>query len=108
MTASLFTDMRSSSGEAAALALRDGRWHRYRLAIYPSGEVRWFADGKEIVPPAEANIGARPSWTLTLEGQSYRTLAMMDDVTVWEGVVLDPVEPAASAGRRMTGGRVRQ
>jgi hypothetical protein len=78
------------------------------LVVYPSGEVRWFADGKEIVPPAEADIHAQPAWTLTLGGQSYRTLAMMDDVTVWEGVVLDPVEPPAPPRRRMSGGRVRE
>jgi DNA-binding SARP family transcriptional activator len=107
MQASLFADMRSSSGDLP-LALRDGRWHRYRLAVYPSGEARWFADGKEIVPPAEADINAQPAWTLTLGGQSYRTLAMMDDVTVWQGVVLDPVEPAAPAHRRMSRGRVQE
>jgi DNA-binding SARP family transcriptional activator len=105
MTASLYTDLGSSVGELP-LALRDGRWHRYRLVIYPSGEVRWFADGRELVPPARADIGSRPAWTLTLDGQSYRTLAVMDDVTVWEGVVLDPVEPATPAARRMSGGRV--
>ncbi|HVO35430.1 MAG TPA: hypothetical protein VMT21_07685, partial [Gemmatimonadales bacterium] len=107
MTASLNTDIRSSVGDLPRW-LRDGGWHRYRLVIYPSGEVRWFADGIEIVAPAQANIGARAAWTLTLEGQSYRTLAMMDDVTIWEGVVLDSVEPATAAGRRMSGGRVRE
>ena len=105
MTAGLNTDVRSSVGTLPR-SLRDGGWHRYRLVIYPSGEVRWFADGIEMVPPAEANLGASPTWTLTLEGQSYRTLAMMDDVTVWEGVVLDSVEPARPAGRRAATGRV--
>ena len=40
--------------------LADGAWHRYRLAAYPAGQVRWFADGKEIVPPAKADINAQP------------------------------------------------
>ena len=107
MTADLNTDLRSSVGDLPR-PLRDGGWHRYRLVVYPSGEVRWFADGREIVPPARANIGARATWTLTLEGQSYRTLVMMDDVTVWEGVLLDSVEPAPRLGRRMIGGRMRE
>jgi len=107
MTADLSTDVRSTVG-ALSRTLRDGAWHRHRLVIYPSGEVRWFADGVEIVPAAEANIGARPSWTLTLEGQSYRTLVMMDDVSVWEGVVLDSMEPAAPVRRRVVRGRVQE
>ena len=107
MSADLNTDVRSSVGDLPR-PLRDGGWHRYRLVVYPSGEVRWFADGREIVAPARANIGARGTWTLTLEGQSYRTLAMMDDVTAWEGVLLDSVEPAPRVGRRMIGGRGRE
>ena len=35
--------------------LADGRWHRYRLVVYPDGEVRWFADGIEAMPPTTAS-----------------------------------------------------
>jgi DNA-binding SARP family transcriptional activator len=107
MTADLDTNLGSSMTDLPSL-LRDGAWHRYRLVIYPSGEVRWFADGREFVPPGRADVRVRAAWTLTLEGQSYRTLAMLDDVTVWEGVVLGSVEPAAPRNRRMSGGRVRE
>ena len=89
MEADLHGDVEASRAELPP-ALRDGDWHRYRLVIYPSGEVRWFADGIEITRPAQANINAHPTWTLVVEGQSYRTLAMVDDITVWRGVVLDP------------------
>jgi len=107
MTADLESDLGSSAAPLTG-SLRDGAWHRFRLVIYPSGEVRWFADGREVAPSVRADLGARAVWTLTLEGQSYHTLAMVDDVAVWEGVVLDSVEPATPPSRRMAQGRVRQ
>jgi DNA-binding SARP family transcriptional activator len=87
--------------------LADGSWHRYRLVAYPSGEVRWFADGIEVIPPARASIAGRPLWTLVIAGRSVGTRAMVDDVTVWEGVVLDPVQPARASDRRVLHGRTR-
>ncbi|HXY70451.1 MAG TPA: AAA family ATPase, partial [Gemmatimonadales bacterium] len=87
--------------------LADGSWHRYRLVIYPRGEVRWFADGIEMMPPGRANTAGRMLWTLVIAGRSVGTRAMVDDVKVWEGVVLDRVQPPAPAGRRVSGGRAR-
>ncbi len=87
--------------------LADGTWHRYRLVAYPDGELRWFADGVEAMPPAHANIAARAPWTLVIAGRSVGTLAMVDDVKVWEGVVLDPVQPARASSRRVPHGRTR-
>jgi len=87
--------------------LADGTWHRYRLVIYPRGEVRWFADGIEVMPPARANLAGRSSWTLVIAGRSVGTYAMVDDLRVWEGVVLDPVQPARGPTRRDSDGRTR-
>ncbi len=80
--------------------LADGGWHRYRLVVYPQGEVRWFADGIEAMPPIQASVGARKLWTLVIAGRSVGTLAMVDDVRVWQGVLLDPVQPARATLRR--------
>jgi hypothetical protein len=79
--------------------LADGAWHRYRLVVYASGEVRWFGDGVELVRPVRVDLGRVPKATLVIHGQSYRTLVMVDDVTVWEGVVLDRAAPAAGGSR---------
>ena len=80
--------------------LADGTWHRYRLVVYPRGEVRWFADGVEAMPPAHAAIAGQSTWTLVVSGRSVGTLAMVDDVRVWKGVVLDPVQPQATDARK--------
>jgi len=88
--------------------LADGAWHRYRLIVYPRGELRWFADGVEAMPPAHAAIGGRSLWTLVIAGRSVGTLAMVDDVRVWEGVVLDPVQPPDTSARRVSNGRTRR
>ena len=87
--------------------LADGAWHRYRLVAYPDGEVRWFADGSEVIAPAHANFAGRTRWTLVIGGRSVGTLAMVDDVKVWAGVVLDPVQPPRAADRRVGHGRTR-
>jgi hypothetical protein len=87
--------------------LADGGWHRYRLVAYPSGEIRWFADGIESMPPAHATFGAGPRWTLVISGRSVGTLTVVDDVTMWKGVVLDPAQPPAAPGRRVPHGRTR-
>jgi len=87
--------------------LADGNWHRYRLVAYPSGEIRWFADGIESMPPAHAAFGAGPRWTLVISGRSVGTLTIVDDVTMWKGVVLDPAQPPAAPGRRVPHGRTR-
>jgi DNA-binding SARP family transcriptional activator len=87
------------------VAPRDGNWHRYRLAIYPGGEVRWFLDGREYGAPARAEFGTQRLWTLVLEGRSVGTLAVLDDLKVWEGVVLEPVQPGAEPARRASVGR---
>ena len=87
--------------------LADGRWHRYRLVAYASGEIRWFADGIETMPPAHATFGTGPHWTLVISGRSVGTLTVVDDVTVWKGVVLDPAELPAAPGRRVAHGRTR-
>jgi DNA-binding SARP family transcriptional activator len=102
----LFTDA-SPSFNLVRLpdALGDGRWHRYRLVIYPGGEVRWFADGAELIPPGRASLGGQALWTLVVEGRSVGALAMVDDLKVWEGVALDPVQPAAPPLRRVPIGR---
>lgn len=70
--------------------LRDGGWHRYRLVLYPFGEVRWFADGEELTPPVRTDPRARSRWTLTVGGRSVASLVLVDDVKIWEGVLLDP------------------
>jgi DNA-binding SARP family transcriptional activator len=88
--------------------LADGTWHRYRLVIYPGGEVRWFADGVEAMPPAHAVTAPRSLWTLVIAGRSVGTLAMVDDVRVWDGVVLDPVQPAAPSPRKVSERRTRR
>jgi len=85
--------------------LADGGWHRYRLVAYPRGQVRWFADGIESIPPAHVSVAAGSRWTLVIAGRSIGTLSLVDDVTVWEGVVLDPLQPAPVAARRVTQGR---
>jgi len=85
--------------------LADGTWHRYRLVIYPRGEVRWFADGVEMMPPARANLAGRSLWTLVIAGRSVGTRAMVDDLRVWEGVVLDPLQPQRPSHRRVSHGR---
>ena len=85
--------------------LADGRWHRYRLVAYPGGQVRWFADGIEAIPPAHVSAGAGARWTLVIAGRSIGTLTLVDDVTVWDGVVLDPLQPAPGAARRVSHGR---
>jgi hypothetical protein len=77
--------------------LKDGGWHRFRLALYPSGELRWFADGRELLKPVWVDLERLPLATLELSGRSYLTVALMDDVTVWEGVHLDP--PSGRPGR---------
>jgi hypothetical protein len=85
--------------------LADGRWHRYRLVVYPQGEVRWFADGIEAMPPIRAALGDRRLWTLVIAGRSVGTLAIVDDVRVWQGVLLDPVQPQPAAPRTVSPGR---
>jgi len=85
--------------------LADGRWHRYRLVVYPRGQVRWFADGLEVMPPARASVAPGKRWTLVVAGRSVGTLAMVDDVRVWQGVLLDPVQPAPHGPRRGSPGR---
>ncbi len=85
--------------------LADGRWHRYRLVVYPQGEVRWFADGREAMPPTTASLGTGKLWTLVIAGRSVGTRAMVDDVRVWQGVLLDPVQPPPPAARRVSPGR---
>ncbi|MFQ6046730.1 MAG: AAA family ATPase [Gemmatimonadales bacterium] len=65
------------------------RWHRYKLVVYPFGEVRWFANGVELMPPIDTDLGEADGLTLTVGGRSANTLVIVDDVTVWEGVVLD-------------------
>ena len=86
-------------------ALGDGSWHRYRLVIYPDGEMRWFVDGKEGTASSRADFGAQRLWTLVLEGRSVGTLAVQDDLKVWEGVVLEPVQPTTGSPRRVSVGR---
>ncbi len=85
--------------------LADGTWHRYRLVIYPDGEVRWFADGVEAMPPTRAGFGQTGGglrlWTLVVEGRSVGTHTAVDGIKVWRGVVLDPAEPPGDAGRRI-------
>jgi DNA-binding SARP family transcriptional activator len=83
----------------------DGAWHRYRLVVYAGGEVRWFVDGAEAVPPGHADLGGRRTWTLAIGGQSPNTATLLDDVAVWRGVVLEAVEPSGHAARRARGGR---
>ncbi len=85
--------------------LADGAWHRYRLVAYPGGQVRWFADGIEEVPPAHVSATPGSRWTLVIAGRSIGTLSLVDDVTVWEGVVLDPLQPAPGGARRVSHGR---
>jgi len=87
-------------------ALGDGSWHRYRLVVYPGGEMRWFVDGREGAASGRADFGAQRLWTLVLEGRSVGTLAIQDDLKVWEGVVLEPVQPQARSPRRASVGRV--
>jgi len=58
-------------------------------------------------PQAHANIAGRAPWTLVISGRSVGTLALVDDVKVWAGVVLDPVQPARPSGRRVLHGRTR-
>jgi hypothetical protein len=69
--------------------LQDGKWHRYRWLIYPSGELRVFADGAELIKPVVADLTPFRRATLAIAGRSVGTLAMVDDVTIWAGVVLD-------------------
>jgi DNA-binding SARP family transcriptional activator len=83
--------------------LADGGWHRFRLVIYPGGAMRWFADGIEAMPPTRVNLGGHKEWTLVIAGRSAGTLTVVDDVRVWEGVYLDPVQPATSTARREVG-----
>jgi hypothetical protein len=87
--------------------LADGTWHRYRLVVYPGGEVRWFADGTEVMPPGRANLAGSRLWTLVIAGRSVGTQVMVDDLRIWEGVVLDPVQPSRPSGRRVSDGRKR-
>ncbi len=89
-------------------ALGDGRWHRYRLVIYPGGEARWFVDGAELMAPGWANFGDQQLWTLVVEGRSVGALALLDDLKVWEGVVLEPVQPAGRSDRSASRGRTRK
>jgi DNA-binding SARP family transcriptional activator len=100
------TDARPSL-EAVSLpsGLGDGSWHLYRLVIYPGGEARWFVDGRQYAPSGHADFGAQSLWTLVLEGHSVGTVAVLDDLKVWEGVVLAPVQPPAGAARRVSLGR---
>jgi DNA-binding SARP family transcriptional activator/Tol biopolymer transport system component len=100
------TDARPSL-DAAPLPdnMGDGSWHRYRLVIYPGREVRWLADGREHTASGRADLGAQPLWTLVLEGRSVGTLAILDDLKVWEGVVL-PVQPEPGSSRKASLGRV--
>jgi DNA-binding SARP family transcriptional activator len=86
-------------------SLGDGSWHHYRLVVYPGGELRWFVDGREHAASGRADFGARRLWTLVVEGRSVGTLAMVDDLKVWEGVVLEPVQPSDGAPRRVSLGR---
>ena len=85
--------------------LLDGEWHRYRLAISPAGEVRWFADGVQIGPAMHVDLRRLPRATLAIEGQSVGGLVLVDDVAVWQGVVLESASarphgaPASGAGR---------
>ncbi len=88
--------------------LADGGWHRYQLVVYPGGEVRWFGDGAELVPPGRADLAGQALWTLVIEGRSIGTLTMVDDVRVWEGVVLDAVQPGAAPPRRGVVRRIRE
>lgn len=102
----------SDAGPAVKLVglprrLADGTWHRYRLIIYPRGEVRWFADGVESMPPAHAAIAGRSGWTLVIAGRSVGTRAMVDDVRVWKGVVLDEVQPPGASARKVSNRRAR-
>ena len=85
--------------------LSDGAWHRYRLVLYPHGEARVFADGIELTQPVRFDPSRLRSATLLLHGRPMGTLVMLDDVTVWEGVVLDPAAPAPArrAGRSAAG-----
>ncbi len=86
--------------------LGDGRWHRYRLALYPGGETRWFADGVELIPPGRADFSSQALWTLVIEGRSAGAVTSVDDVRVWEGVVLDAVQPGGPPPRRVVLGRI--
>ena len=67
--------------------------------------MRWFADGREIMAPGRTNTSRHALWTLVIAGRSVGTRAMVDDLKVWEGVALDPVQPPARAGRRVSGRR---
>jgi hypothetical protein len=70
--------------------LGDGHWHRFRLVLYPTGEVRWFADGRQLIRSTWIDLSGLPAATLEIAGRSHLSVALMDDVTVWEGVHLDP------------------
>ena len=87
--------------------LADGGWHRYRLVVYPNGVLRWFADGAEIMAPVQASIAGRSPWTLVISGRAAGTPTVVDDVTVWSGVALDPVQPASPPRPQVSRGRTR-
>lgn len=69
--------------------LRDGGWHRYRWVIYPSGELHTFADGIELFKSVRADLNPFRKATLSIAGRSVKTLGIVDDISIWSGVVLD-------------------
>lgn len=70
--------------------LLDGAWHRYRLVLYPTGEARWFADGAPLAPRIETGMEGVSRVALVIGGKSVNTLVLVDDVRLWEGVMLEP------------------
>jgi hypothetical protein len=75
------------------LALRDGRWHSYRLSLLPDGRAWLSADGEVIAGPALADLQRYRTATLVIQGRSVGTRVLVDQVRVWEGAVV-PLGPS--------------
>jgi hypothetical protein len=73
---------------ALPMALRDGRWHSYRLSLLPDGRAWLSADGEVIAGPALADLQRHRSATLVIQGRSVGTKVLVDQLRVWEGAVV--------------------
>lgn len=86
------------------------QWHHYRLEIDADGSVRFYRDGElKFAPESKLDLdlyGRRP---LSIEGRSYQTDVLIDDVAVYGVIVppasltLDALAPDYAAGVVVSG-----
>lgn len=93
-----------------AYAPLNDQWHHYRMEVDDDGSVRFLRDGElKFAPESKIDLELFDVRPLVIEGRSYQTDVLLDDLTIYgtlimpDSVLLESASPLFDAGRVLDG-----